>query len=53
MLKTKKLSGRRCRTRTCDPLPKKYLDKDKYPFRQPGEVRVLYKIEPQHFTSMS
>ena len=26
MLKTKKLSGRRCRTRTCDPLPKKYLD---------------------------
>jgi PPOX class probable F420-dependent enzyme len=36
-----------------DRMAKKYLDKDKYPFRQPGEVRVLYKIEPQHFTSMS
>jgi PPOX class probable F420-dependent enzyme len=36
-----------------DRMTKKYLDKDKYPFRQPGEVRVLYKIEPQHFTSMS
>ncbi len=28
-----------------DKLAKKYLDKDKYPFRQPGEVRVIYKIE--------
>jgi len=28
-----------------DRMAKKYLDKDKYPFRQPGEVRVLYKIE--------
>ena len=36
-----------------DRMAKKYLDKDKYPFRQPGEVRVLYKIEPQHFTSMT
>ena len=36
-----------------DRMAKKYLDKDKYPFKQPGEVRVLYKIEPQHFTSMS
>ena len=36
-----------------DRMAKKYLDKDKYPFRQRGEVRVLYKIEPQHFTSMS
>jgi hypothetical protein len=25
-------------------MAKKYLGKDKYPFRQPGEVRVLYKI---------
>ena len=25
-------------------LSKKYLDKDVYPFRQPGEVRVIYKI---------
>jgi len=27
-----------------DSLAKKYLDQDKYPFRQPGEVRVIYKI---------
>ena len=27
-----------------DSLAKKYLGKDKYPFRQPGEVRVIYKI---------
>jgi PPOX class probable F420-dependent enzyme len=30
-----------------DRMAKKYLDKDKYPFRQPGEVRVLYKIQPE------
>jgi PPOX class probable F420-dependent enzyme len=29
-----------------DSLAKKYLDKDKYPFRQPGEIRVTYEIEP-------
>ena len=29
-----------------DALAKKYLDKDTYPFRQPGEVRVMYEIEP-------
>ncbi|HEU4341779.1 MAG TPA: PPOX class F420-dependent oxidoreductase [Candidatus Binatia bacterium] len=29
-----------------DALAKKYLGKDKYPFRQPGEVRVIYKIRP-------
>jgi PPOX class probable F420-dependent enzyme len=34
-----------------DAMAKKYLDKDKYPFRQPGEVRVIYKIEPEHITS--
>lgn len=34
-----------------DKMAKKYLDKDKYPFAQPGEVRVLYKIEPEHFSS--
>ena len=27
-------------------LAKKYLGQDTYPFSQPGEVRVLYKIEP-------
>ena len=35
-----------------DKMAKKYLDKDKYPFRQPGEVRVLYKIEPERASSM-
>ena len=29
-----------------DSLVKKYLGKDKYPFAQPGEVRVMYEIEP-------
>jgi PPOX class probable F420-dependent enzyme len=28
-----------------DKMAKKYLGKDKYPFRQPGEVRVLYRID--------
>ena len=27
-----------------DEMAKKYLGKDQYPFRQPGEQRVLYKI---------
>jgi PPOX class probable F420-dependent enzyme len=35
-----------------DKMAKKYLDKDKYPFRQPGETRVLYKIRPEHTTTM-
>jgi PPOX class probable F420-dependent enzyme len=35
-----------------DKMAKKYLGKDKYPFRQPGEVRVMYKIVPEHFTQM-
>ncbi len=29
-----------------DSLAKKYLGKDKYPFSQPGEVRVTFEIEP-------
>lgn len=29
-----------------DSLAKKYLGQDKYPFRQPGEVRIMYEIEP-------
>lgn len=29
-----------------DRMAKKYLNLDKYPGRQPGEVRVLYKIRP-------
>jgi PPOX class probable F420-dependent enzyme len=35
-----------------DRLAKKYLDKDKYPFRQQGEVRVIYKIRPERVTTM-
>jgi PPOX class probable F420-dependent enzyme len=35
-----------------DKMAKKYLNKDKYPFRQPGEVRVLYKIQPEHTQAM-
>jgi PPOX class probable F420-dependent enzyme len=35
-----------------DKLAKKYMGVDKYPNRQPGEVRVIYKVEPQHFTTM-
>jgi len=30
-----------------DALAQKYLGKDRYPFRQPGEVRVTYKILPE------
>jgi len=35
-----------------DKMAKKYLGQDKYPGRQPGEVRVLYKIVPEKFSSM-
>lgn len=30
-----------------DKLAKKYLDEDKYPFGQPGEERVIVKVEPE------
>lgn len=33
-------------------LSNKYLGNPVYPFRQPGEVRVLYKIEPEKFSAM-
>ena len=29
-----------------DSLAKKYLDKDKYPWSQPGDVRVTFEITP-------
>jgi hypothetical protein len=29
-----------------DQLAKKYLGKDKYPYSKPGEVRVMFEIEP-------
>ena len=35
-----------------DSLAKKYLGKDKYPFGQPGEMRVIYEIEPTSASGM-
>jgi PPOX class probable F420-dependent enzyme len=35
-----------------DALAKKYLDKDRYPFRAPGEVRVIYKIRPDKISTV-
>lgn len=34
-----------------DKLAKKYIDKDKYPYRQPGEKRVIVKIKPEHVSA--
>ena len=34
-----------------DRLAKKYLGRDRYPFRQPGEQRVIFKIAPEHVAS--
>ncbi|MDQ3808464.1 MAG: PPOX class F420-dependent oxidoreductase [Thermoproteota archaeon] len=31
-----------------DKLAKKYMDKDKYPGRAPGEERLLLRIKPEH-----
>jgi len=36
-----------------DTLAKKYLGKDTYPFRQPGEVRIMYEIEPSSVSGQS
>ena len=33
-----------------DALAKRYLDEDSYPFRQPGEERIIVKIEPDKAT---
>jgi PPOX class probable F420-dependent enzyme len=35
-----------------DSMAKKYLGKDKYPFARPGEVRVVYRIQPETVTAM-
>jgi PPOX class probable F420-dependent enzyme len=35
-----------------DRMAKKYMGLDQYPYRQPGEVRVLYKIEPDRASTM-
>ncbi len=34
-----------------DALAKKYLGKERYPFRSPGEVRVIYKIRPDKIST--
>jgi PPOX class probable F420-dependent enzyme len=36
-----------------DSLAKKYLEKDKYPWARPDEVRVMYEIEPTSASGMS
>jgi PPOX class probable F420-dependent enzyme len=33
-------------------MAKKYLGMDKYPNLQPGEVRVIFKVEPERTSSM-
>src|SRR5258706_16101017 len=35
-----------------DKMAKKYLGADKYPYRQASEVRVIYKIQPEHTSMM-
>lgn len=35
-----------------DALAKKYMGVDRYPNRKPGEVRVIYMIEPLHVATM-
>ena len=35
-----------------DALAKKYMGKDKYPNRRPGEVRVIVKIRPESVQAM-
>jgi hypothetical protein len=34
-----------------DALAHKYIGQD-YPYRQPGEARVIYKIRPERVSSM-
>lgn len=35
-----------------DKLTKKYIGQDRYPYRGPGEVRVIYKIQPERAHAM-
>jgi len=35
-----------------DKMAKKYLGVDKYPYKNPDEVRVIFKIQPEHATMM-
>ena len=36
-----------------DKLAKKYIGKDEYPWLQPGEQRVIFKIVPEHVVHAS
>jgi PPOX class probable F420-dependent enzyme len=36
-----------------DALAKRYMGVDEYPNRAPGEVRVIYKITPEHAHTMA
>jgi hypothetical protein len=36
-----------------DSLAKKYLDVDTYPMRQPGEVRVIYRVHADNVVMQS
>lgn len=35
-----------------DSMAKKYMDVDAYPFHQPGDERVVIRVEPTHTTQM-
>lgn len=35
-----------------DALTKKYLGQDRYPYRQPGEKRVIFRIAPERVQTM-
>lgn len=35
-----------------DEMAKKYMGVDKYPFHQPGDERVVVRVEPRHTTKM-
>jgi PPOX class probable F420-dependent enzyme len=35
-----------------DALAKKYLGQDRYPYRRPGEIRVIYRIQPERVNAM-
>lgn len=35
-----------------DSLAKKYIDKDEYPWHQPGDERVIVSVKPEHATTM-
>ena len=49
---TRSRDHRRRRRRSHRQDGREYLGVDKYPTGQPGEVRVLYKIKPEHTTVM-